>query len=300
MLKNINLQTRFNLLLMLVFIGGIFMSGAALSNVLQQKAQDEVTSKALILIQTMNSVRDYTSNHINPLLTPSLQTEPAFIPETVPAYSATEVFANLRENEEYKNFFYKEATLNPTNLRDKADNFETRLVKRFRSEPGIKEISGFRTLPGGKVFYIARPLAIRKESCLQCHSTPGAAPKSQLATYGAKWGFGWKLNEIVAAQIISVPADEVFSSAHHSLSLVMAILIGIFTLIILLINHLLRSAVIQPIKQMAKVAQEVSTGKTSSDFEKISNDEIGTLAVSFNRMKSSLEIAMKLLNQKRS
>lgn len=300
MLKNIKLQTRFNLLLMLVFIGGILMSGAALSNVLQQKAQNEVASKALILIQTMNSVRDYTSTHINPLLTPSLQTEPLFIPETVPAYSATEVFANLRKNEEYKNFFYKEATLNPTNLRDKADGFETKLVKRFRSEPGIKEISGFRTLPGGKVFYIARPLAIKKESCLQCHSTPGAAPKSQLATYGSKWGFGWKLNEVVTAQIISVPADEVFSSAHHSLSLVMAILIGIFALIILLINHLLRSAVIQPIRQMAKVAQEVSTGKISSDFEKISNDEIGTLAVSFNRMKSSLEIAMKLLNQKRS
>jgi len=300
MLRNLKIGTKFNLLLMLVFVIGISISGAALSYVLQQRAQAEVASKALTLIQTMNSVRDYTSTHINPLLAPRLETESSFIPETVPAYSATEVFANLRKNEEYKNFFYKEATLNPTNLRDKADSFETKLVERFRDEPETKELSDFRTLPGGKVFYIARPLTIKKESCLRCHSTPDAAPKSQIATYGSEWGFGWKLNEIVATQVISVPAEDVFTNARQSLSLIMTILISIFTVVILLINYLLRKTVIQPIKKMAKTAQEVSTGRTSSDFEQPSNDEIGTLAVAFNRMKASLEIAMKLLNKQRS
>jgi HAMP domain-containing protein len=283
---------------MLVFIGGILISGAALSRVLQQRAQDEVTSKALILIETMNSVREYTSNNVNPLLSPSLETEPVFIPETVPAFSATEVFANLRKHEEYKSFSYKEATLNPTNLRDKADSFETKLVERFRNESQTKEISDFRTLPVGEVFYIARPLAIKKQSCLKCHSTPGEAPRSHLVTYGAENGFGWKLNEIVAAQIISVPADEVFESTRKTLSLVMVILIGIFATVVLLINFLLKKAVVQPIKKMAKVAQAVSTGQLNSEFEQNSNDEIGVLASAFNRMKSSLEIAMKLLAQK--
>lgn len=297
MLKNLKLVPKFNLLLILVFIGGILISGAALSRVLQQKAQDEVTSKALILIETMNSVRDYTSSHVNPLLSPSLETEPVFIPETVPAFSATEVFANLRKNEEYKSFFYKEATLNPTNLRDKADSFETKLINRFRSEPTKKQLSDFRILPAGKVFYIARPLAIKEQSCLRCHSTPEAAPKSQLATYGTENGFDWKLNEIVATQIISVPANEVVESAHRSLSLVMGILISIFAIVVLIINFLLRKAVIQPIKKMAKVAQAVSTGELNYDFEQNSNDEIGALALAFNRMKSSLEIAIKMLAQ---
>jgi HAMP domain-containing protein len=282
---------------MLVFIGGILVSGVALSSVLQQKAQDEVTSKALILIQTMSSVRNYTSTHVNPLLAPSLETEPFFIPETVPAYSATEVFEDLRKNEEYKDFFYKEATLNPTNLRDKTDSFETKLVERFRSEPETKELSGFRDLPGGQVFYIARPLAIKKESCLVCHDTPERAPKSQLATYGSDNGFGWKLDEVVAAQIISVPADEVFNSARRSSALVIGILVAIFAVVVLLINFLLKRAVIQPIRKIAHTAREVSTGKMNSDFEQTSNDEIGALAAAFNRMKSSLEIAMGLLNK---
>ena len=300
MLKNLKLTTKFSIMLILIFIGAIAISGAALSKALEHRAEKEITSQALLLIDSMTAVRTYTSNHVNPLLAGRLETEPVFIPETVPAYSATEVFENLRQDEDYKNFFYKEATLNPTNLRDKADAFETKLVERFRNESQTKEISGFRTVPGGDVFYIARPLTINKESCLRCHSTPENAPKSQLATYGTEWGFGWKMNEIVAAQVISVPAAEVFASTNRSLSLVMGILFGIFAIIILLINFFLKRAVIQPIKQMSKVAQKVSTGETSADFDSSSNDEIGVLAASFNRMKSSLEIAMKLLQQQQT
>ena len=62
MLRNIKLGTRFNLLLLLVFICSVSLSGLALSRMLQQKAQDEVTSKALTLMQTMTAVRTYTNN----------------------------------------------------------------------------------------------------------------------------------------------------------------------------------------------------------------------------------------------
>lgn len=299
MLNNLKLTTKFSLMLVLVFIGGIVISGVALSKALENRAESEVTSQALLLIQTMSAVRTYTSEHVNPLLAPRLETEPQFIPETVPAYSAIEVFGNLRNNEDYKNFFYKEATLNPTNLRDKADAFEADIVERFRAEPKTKQISGFRSLPGGEIFYIARPLTVNKESCLQCHSTPDRAPKSQLATYGTEWGFGWKLNEVVAAQIISVPSAEVFASARRSLGLIMGILVAIFASVILLINFFLKRYVIQPIRKMSRVAHKVSTGEMTADFDQPTNDEIGVLAASFNRMKSSLEIAMKLLQQTR-
>lgn len=298
MLRNLKLVTQFNLLLILVFIGGILISGFALSSVLQQRAQDEVTAKALILIQTMNAVRDYTSAKINPLLASRLETQPEFLPETVPAYAAREVFENIRKREEYNNFFYKEATLNPTNLRDKADNFETAIVEQFRQEVGMKELSDFRQFPGGKVFYIARPLAITKQSCLRCHSTPEAAPKSQLVTYGKERGFGWKLNEIVATQIIYIPAEKVFENAQRALAMIMGILIGIFAVIVLSINFLLKKAVIQRIRKMSQVAQDVSLGKTDANFEQNSHDEIGALATAFNRMKASLEIAINLLNQR--
>jgi HAMP domain-containing protein len=297
MLNNLKIGTKFNLILMLVFVVSIFVSGAVLSRVLEQRAQNEVTSQAQILIKTMNAVRNYTQYKVNPLLASRLETEAVFIPETVPAFSATEVFEILRKNEEYQNFLYKEATINPTNLRDKADSFETQLVQRFRNESRTKELAGFRTLPEGEVFYIARPLAITEQKCLRCHSTPDQAPKSQLTTYGTKNGFGWRLNEIIAAQIISVPSEDVFKNAHQSWLLIMGLLITIFAVVILLINFLIKITVIQRIRKIEKIAQKVSTGDMSVDFEEKSHDEIGGLAAAFNRMKSSLKIAMDILNQ---
>jgi HAMP domain-containing protein len=297
-LQRLKLGPKFNLLLALVFIGGFALSGLALSNVLESRAKSEVTSKALILIQTMNAVRDYTSTNIQPLLSSRLDTDPVFIPETIPAFSATEVFQRVRKADTYKDFFYKEATLDPTNLRDKADTFESDLVNRFRKEPDTKEVSGFRDLPGGQVFYIARPLAVQKESCLRCHSTPDKAPKSHIATYGDQNGFGWKLNDIIAAQIISVPAEEVLSNARRSLSLIMGILLVVFLAIVFVINYLLKRSVISPIRRMARTAEAVSMGEMDEEFEQNTRDEIGSLAAAFNRMKSSLEISMNLLNKK--
>ncbi|CAN1213275.1 DUF3365 domain-containing protein [Tumidithrix helvetica PCC 7403] len=297
MFKNLRLGAKFNLLLLIAFLISIAISGFALSAILNRNAEGQIVSKALVLIQAMNSVRNYTSTQINPQLAPRLETEAEFLPQTVPGYSAREVFEHLRTNKDYADFFYKEATLNPTNLRDKADSFESDLVQRFRTESGLKELTGFRSFPGGDLFYIARPIAIGKESCLRCHSTPEAAPKSMLASYGREGGFGWKLNEIVGAQIISVPAQEIVSSARQSLLFVMLAVCSIFAIAILLINLLLKQAVIKPLKRMAQVAQEVSTGKMDAEFEQTSHDEIGVLAEAFNRMKLSLAMAMEMLNR---
>ncbi|MCC5652543.1 DUF3365 domain-containing protein [Nostoc sp. XA013] len=295
-LKNLKIGAKFNLLLILVFIVSILGSGVALSSVLQRRAQNEVAFQAQILIQMVNAVRNYTQNRIVPLLEPSLDTNPTFMPEIVPSFSSKEVFDNFRKKPEYRNFFHKDATLNPTNLADKADSFETKLVERFRNEPNTLEITGFRNLAEGEVFYIARPLKITQQQCLQCHTTPDQAPKSQLVTYGSENGFGWQLNQIVSAQIVSVPSEDIFTNAKRTWILIMGLLIAIFALIVFLINFLIKKYVIQRIRRIEKIAQKVSIGDMSADFEESSNDEIGGLAEAFNRMKASLKIAMEMLN----
>ena len=218
----------------------------------------------------------------------------------MPTYAVREVFEKLRQHENYANFSYKDATLNPTNIRDKADDFETALIERFRKEPDLKEFSGFRTLPQGKVFYIAHPFAITDPNCLQCHTTPDMAPKSQITTYGSNNGFGWKLNDPITVQVVSVPAEAVFDSVKRSLISLMKVLFGVFAVVILLINFLLKQAVIQRIKRIAKAAQAISTGEMSVDFKDNSQDEIGALSAAFGRMKSSLEIFIEMLNQRKS
>lgn len=282
---------------MTVFAIAVVVSGVAFSAILSRNTEQQVSANATLLLQTMLSVRQYTLNQVAPELTPRLETETEFLPQTVPGYSAREVFEDLRKNPEYDNFFYKEATLNPTNLRDKADGFETQLVKNFQTNSTLKEMTGYRSSPAGELFYIARPIAIANESCLRCHSTPEAAPKSLITTYGSANGFGWKLNDIVGAQIISIPGSFVVSSTQRDFFLLMGIIATAFASIFLLVNLLLKYTVIRPLNRMAKVANEVSLGNMQVEFERVTNDEIGKLAAAFNRLKTSLVMAMNMLER---
>ncbi len=296
MFKNWKLRQKFTAILLSIFILGLSAIALAMGFILKTDTQNQITSQALILMETMNSVREYTSSQVKPELIDRIEVE--FLPETIPAYSAREVFETFRKNNpDYRDFFYKEATLNPSNLRDRADQFETKIVERFISDPNLKEISDFRSAPGSQLFYIARPIQIKKESCLQCHSTPENAPPSMVERYGTKNGYGWKLNEIVGAQIISVPAQKVMSQARQSFVGIMAIISGVFILVVLLVNYLLSRNVIRPLKMIARVAEEVSVGNLDADFEGLSQDEIGSLAEAFRRMKLSLAMAMNRLSR---
>lgn len=308
MLRKLRLGTQFTLVLTLIFLCGIILSGVALSGAMQQKAEDEISTHAEILTQTMNGVRKYTSDRIAPLLQNQMATSPNFISESVPAFSAREVFENFRHQPEYRNFFYKEATLNPTNPKDKADQFETDLVEQFRKQPTLDKLTGYRNLAGAKLFYTARPLSVKQASCLQCHSTPAAAPKSQITSFGADHGFGWKLNDIIAAQTIYVPSNDVFARGNRYLILTMGIFTSIFTVVVLLISWLLKQRVIHPINRLTEIAQRITTGTMNAEqvgeFDSLSitkvarrADEPGQLARAFQRMAREVALREQNLTQ---
>ncbi|MEA5595617.1 Tll0287-like domain-containing protein [Rivularia sp. UHCC 0363] len=291
--------TKVNISLIIVFIISILISGISLANVLEKKVESEVNSKALALMDMNNSIRNYTNDRVQPLLLPKLDTQEKFIPESIPTYSVRETFEYFRKIPEFASFFYKDAALNPTNLRDKADDFETEIVNRFRQESNTTSLSGFRSMSGTQLYYTAKPFAIKNESCLRCHSTSGNAPKSQLTTYGSENGFGWKLNEIVAAQIVYIPAERIINNAHQSFILVTGIVTMIFASVVIVMNLLLKRIILQRIRNIATVAEQVSVGDMDANFGRQNKDEIGDLAEAFNRMKYSLEIAMNMLNKKK-
>jgi len=298
MFENLNLKQKFTILLLIILVVGLSVSGLALSSILRRNATSEVTAKALALIDTMSSVRQYTLSQVAPELTDKLETK--FLPQVVAGYSAREVFDILRQKSEYSDFFYKEATLNPSNLRDKADNYETKIVDRFRNEKDLKELSGFRSMPSGDIFYIARPLAVSQQACLTCHSKPENAPKTMIEQYGSANGFDWQLHEIVSAQIISIPASKVIDKANESSFQIIGLVSAVFIAVIFLVNIFLNRQVVLPLKYITRVAEEVSTGHMEVEFDQLSNDEIGKLAKAFKRMKLSLEMAMKRIKRANS
>lgn len=297
MFQNLKLGTKLNLILVVIFLSTIISCGSLLSHILENKVEREVANKAFLAIETMNSVRDYTSNQIQPELSGRLETEMAFLPETVPAYSAREVFENLRTIPQYQDFTYKEAALNPTNLKDKADEFETTLVEKFRQNNNLNQLAGFRTISDRNFYYVARPLAVDKVSCLQCHSLPENAPRSLINTYGDRNGFNWQLNEIVAAQMVSVPATQVFAAANQLQWSIVGVISLFFLIAIAAINAFMRLAIVRPIQKMSHLSTQVSTGNLNAQFTHDSKDEIGILAKALDRMKISLQMAMQMIEE---
>lgn len=288
------LITKFNLVLGIVFLIGLAAAAFVSQKVLRDNAREEVISQARMMMAGALAVREYTISEIRPLI--SAQSRKNFLPQTVPSYAATQNFHTLQKiNPDYS---YKEATLNPTNLRDKATDWEADIITQFRTHSDLKEIVGERMTPTGPSLYIAKPIQITNPDCLTCHSTVDKAPHSMIKLYGDANGFGWQLNEIVGSQIVSVPAAVAMQKADREFAVFITSLVTIFVVIFILINLMLRSMIINKVNNMAAIADRVSKGETDvPEFESRTNDEVCMLGKSFNRMRISLEKAMKMLEE---
>ena len=287
------LLLKFNLIFILVMALGVAVSGFISRNLLQTQAQQEVTAIARLLIEQATAVRGYTSGQITKLLETQMKYE--FLPQSIPSYSATEVLATLHKK--YPEYAYKEATLNPTNPRDRATGWEVDIVNSFRNDAELKELVGQRDTPTGRSLYISRPLRITNPACLVCHSSVEAAPKTMVDKYGPANGFGWQMNEVVGAQVVSVPMTLPLQRAEDNFRLFIGSLVGVFVVVGLVLNLMIWLVVVRPVTQLAALADRVSQGELDApDFIARSKDEIGALAESFARMKASVVQAMKMLD----
>jgi len=289
----VKLILKFNLVFLLVFLVGLAAAGFTSRELLLRNAREEIVLNARLVMEAALATRAYTSSQVAPLLKTQLKYH--FLPQSVPAYSATEVLNGVRKS--FPDYFYKEATLNPTNPRNRAADWEADIVNDFRNSADKHEVVGERDTPTGKSFYIARPLQIKQPPCLGCHSTVDAAPKTLVERYGPANGFGWKMNEIVGAQIVSVPTEVPIARANAAFRTFMISLTVVFGFIFVVLNLMLWTLVIRPVTRLSRFADQVSQGENldAPDFPVRSGDEIGVLSVSFNRMKKSLVKAMKML-----
>jgi protein-histidine pros-kinase len=287
------LIVKFNLVFIVVFLLGLGAAGYVSNELLQKNAREEIVLNARLVMETALATRAYTSSQVGPLL--QTQMKYTFLPQSIPAYSAREVLNGLSKS--FPEYAYKEAALNPTNPRNRANDWEADIVNRFRNTSDAREVVGERDTPNGGSFYIARPIQIKDEACLYCHSTVDAAPKTFVERYGPANGFGWKVNEVIGAQIVSVPTEVPIARANRAFRTFMVSLTVVFALIFIALNLMLWYMVIRPVTRLSRLADQVSQGENmdAPDFEVKSGDEIGVLTQSFNRMKKSLVQAMKML-----
>jgi HAMP domain-containing protein len=283
----------------ILVLSGTFVVGLALGSFaayrhVTDSAVENSAGDARIVMEAASAVRSYTAESISPLLQEQMKTQ--FLPYAIPSFAA-QTNAKLVQKK-LPEYSYREPTLNPTNVNDRATDWEAAIVNEFRNNSEITEKTTVRDTPNGPLLTMARPLKVGAQVCLNCHSTPDVAPPTMIALYGSQNGFGWKLGEVIGAQLVSIPLSVPLQRAYAKLPWMIAGIAGILLILLIVIGVVLRALIVKPMIGISELANDVSMGKLDSpEFSRAGRDELGSLATSFNRMRRSLQNAMKMLEE---
>lgn len=284
------IQTRLSLGILAIFFCGWLISGLTIYMVEQRQARQDTVLSAEMLMSTAIAARRYTLEEVEPLW--RYTDGENYMPQTVPSYAAQRIFALLRD--QYPGYAYVEKALNPTNLKDLPEAWQVEIIQAFIENPELEKITGERiTKAGGDILYVAQPIKIRKESCLQCHSTPDVAPQSLLNTYGSSNGFGWQLNEIIGSRLITVPVSISQKQSQEAFTSYLILIASIFLVAYITVSLIVKRWIMSPLDSISHLVEQISLHRVeNSQLPEEKSDELGTLSKSINRLLISLQKAL--------
>jgi len=235
--------------------------------------------------QLLLSTRAYTkfiSSEQKPLIydlqKKGLLKEDYFHPAILSTNYITRVATNYY-NKELKSanlhqIIFRQASINPLNPKNKADTFETDLIKQFNNRE-ITKYKNIKTINGEKHLYLAIPFKKVTPQCMKCHNAPENSPSDLVKMYGDSSGYGYKLDEINAATSALTSLEGDFSEARHYL-----FLLSVITFFLFLIAYIL----------IEKMVKHIQHTKLVKEYSKELEQEVQERT---SELKSSLEMIQK-------
>lgn len=148
------------------------------------------------------------------------------------------------------------------------DDFERRSLEEFKE--GEKSTTQITVKNGTRIFQYMAPLYV-EGACLQCHEQQG-----------------YKVGDVIGAVSIFLPMDEAdlaIQDTKRNLFFVAALIILVLEAAL---YYLTGKLVAKPIEKLSRGAVEIGRGNLGYRLNVESNDEIGLLAHTFNKMSSDL------------
>lgn len=288
------IETRLTLSLAFCLCLGLGISSFISFKLEIRQAKEEVTEKAEMLLETGLAIRAYTTDEIAPTLR-QMQRDAGFNVQQVPSFSALNTIRRL--GEKYPEYQYRESSLNPTNVKDRANDWEVSLIRKFQTEATLTEITGEIGESANRRFYVARPIRLTNPACLQCHSVAKAAPAAMVAKYGTVNGFGWKLGDVVALQVVEVPSQASNEKALRSVFVTVGSLASVFVLSAVVFLLLLRRHVTHPLERLTQAANSISVdGHSQKPFVLAESGQFSDLHDAIIRLRASTDSALKRIS----
>src|SRR6516162_5794900 len=176
------IRWKIDLAMACAFLIGLGLAGFGAYQILRTNALEASRESAKIIMEEASADRTYTADSIKPLLEQQMKVQ--FLPHSIPSFSALSIFKIVRQK--LPEYTYREPTLNPTNVNDRATDWEVDIINGFRDDSSKSETVTIRDTPGGKFLTLSHPLKIGGQACLSCHSTPENAPPTMVALYGSQ------------------------------------------------------------------------------------------------------------------
>jgi protein-histidine pros-kinase len=286
------LRTKFNVVFLGCFAVGLAAGYVVLKDELQHQARDQSVQMAQLMLDAAGAVRRYTQAELTEVLSAGM--DDRFRPQAIPAYAAMQTLQQLQSK--HAGFSYREAVLNPTNPSHRPSSFEKTLIEHFRELPSGTDKVGEIVQGGVPLLYISRPIKVTETACLACHDTPARAPAAMVAMYGGSGGFGWKHQETIGSQVVTVPMSVPMEHAERTLTRVLMIYGAFGAATLLLLNVLLSRLILQPVERLSNAAAAISMGAIDHPLEPSTvKDEIGELQSSIARLTASVRHALRLM-----
>ncbi len=290
MIKNLSLKTQYYIgaaiILMVCCVGASWYQYKNLQN----QALASVYQKTEIYLMSAASIRSYVKDVLRPKIRELLTSDQFILEAMSTSYISRQIMNNLKGN--FLEFSYKRAAIDPRNLVNKADQFEQGMLRRFYQNSHEKQWGGLIKKEGRS--YYARMMPIfAEQQCLTCHGDPDHAPEELRALYGTEHSFGFKVGDIVGADTIYIPMDNIYLKIKEKTAWVFLFgvisLSSLFALFAILFNR----TVIQQLKKLLSTFRSIYTTDQQDPqyFGSNRDDEIDQIKYAFENVADDLRLA---------
>ncbi|MCS7200075.1 MAG: DUF3365 domain-containing protein [Caldimicrobium sp.] len=296
LLRKTPLSSKIFILLLLILILFSGLLSLAFYFHLRERVLSNSYEKMTIIFAQMDALGKYVMYNLRPTIIDifeELGLKDKFVRE---AMSTTHVRKIVMEyfKETFPQVTYERVSPIPINPENKFKSVHYELLAKFKEDTSLWK--GLIKTEEDEFLIIAKPIFTQRD-CLLCHGSLRRMPKALLKYYELKKDFPWKEGDIIGIELVKYPVKEALNEVR---ALVIGLfLISVFSAIILLfvLEGLLYSIIVKPLKLLNSHFKDLREGKISlkTFLPVVSEDEIGELFESFNKLSSHLDYTQRTL-----
>jgi signal transduction histidine kinase len=197
---------------------------------MQKTLDEEVSSRAAIVLEQVDAVQKYVQTKLRPKMLEVLPD--SFVLEAMSSsYISRRVMETAGDAD--VDYVYRRVSINARNPVFEANEVEQELIDYFRRNEDQKLWQGLKSIDDQSIFVMARPVRY-VESCMLCHGKEADAPPELAGKYG-KGGYDHPLDSIDGVDLVGIATDRyaVKNMARFTLYVGVYLIVSILVLLMI-------------------------------------------------------------------